>query len=163
MLGAAKLLTFCCLALAAHTVRAQGPLGPIRGTLRENGAPIGDATVFLQSFDNEDCAKLFTKKNWNQRSVEKLRSCMHDVSTTTVDAAGNYRFTDLRTGWYAVHFLWNAGTKSKPFPTSTEEGRWRVMYAGHKDSTGKYDSMAQDRPLYFDATNEAIRDFERQR
>jgi hypothetical protein len=131
--------------------------------LRENGAPILDATLFLQSFDNKDCAKLFTKKSWNQRSLdqqmEKLRSCMHDVNETTVDSTGSYRFTDLRAGWYAIHFLWNPATKPKQFPASTEDGSWRVTYAGYKDSTGKYDSMAQDSPFYLDATKGAIRDF----
>lgn len=159
MLGTAKLLTFCCLALATNTARGQGPLGTIRGTLRENGAPIVDATVFLQSFDNEECAKLFGKRNWNQKSVEKLRSCTHDVSTTTVDATGSYRFTDLKAGWYSVHFLWNIAEKPKRFPDSTKEGSWLVMYAGYKDSTGKYDTMAQDVPFNFSGKEDVIRDF----
>jgi hypothetical protein len=85
---------------------------------------------------------------------------MHDVSTTSVDATGNYRFTGLEPGWYAVHFLWNITKKRKAFPDFTKEGSWVVLYAGHKDSTGKYDTMAQDVPFNFSGTEDVIRDFE---
>jgi len=159
MLQAGKLIAFCCIAFIANTVSGQGPLATVRGTLRENGAPIVDAAVFLQSFDNEGCAKLFTKKNWNQKSVEKLRSCMHDVSTTTVDGTGSYRFSNLNAGWYAVHFLWNIAEKPKRFPNSTKVGNWGVMYAGYKDSTGKYDTMAQDSPFNLSGTEVVTRGF----
>jgi len=159
MLRIAGLRTFFYLALVANTAMAQEPPSTIRGTLRENGAPIVDASVFLQSFDNEDCAKLFTKKTRNQKLAEKLESCMHVVSTTNVDVTGNYRFTDLKPGWYAVHFLWNIAKKPTRFPDSTKEGSWLVMYAGYKDSTGKYDTMAQDVPFRFSGTEDAIRDF----
>jgi len=163
MLGPAKLLAFCGLALVANTARGQGLPATIQGTLKENGAPIVDAAVFLQSFDNEECAKLFTNRNWNQMSAEKLaaklRSCTHDVGTTTVDPTGNYRFTDLKAGWYAVHFLWNIAEKPKRFPDSSKEGNWLVMYAGYKDSTGKYDTMAQDVPFRFSGNEDVIRDF----
>jgi len=163
MVRTAKLFAFCCLALVANTAKGQGSRGTIRGTLTEKGAPITDATVFLQSFDNEECAKSFMKRSWNQKSAQKLQvklgSCMHPVSTTAVDATGKYEFTDLRAGWYAVHFLWNIAEKPKRFPDVTKEGTWGVMYAGYKDSTGKYDTMAQDRPFYFAGAQDAIRDF----
>jgi hypothetical protein len=159
MLRIAGLLAFCCLALVTNTATGQRPQYTIRGTLRENGAPIVDATVYLQSFDNEDCAKLFTKKSRNEKLVKRLQSCMHVVSTTNVDATGNYRFTDLKAGWYAVHFLWNIAKKPKRFPDSEKEGSWLVMYAGYKDSTGKYDTMAQDVPFRFLGTEDVIRDF----
>jgi hypothetical protein len=32
------------------------------------------------------------------------------------------------------------------------------MYAGYKDSSGKYDTMAQDSPFYFTGKEDAIRD-----
>ena len=159
MLRTVGLLMFCCLALVANTATGQGSRATIRGTLKENGAPIVDATVFLQSFDNEDCAKLFTKKSWNQKSVQRLQSCMHEVSTTTVDETGNYRFTDLKAGWYAVHFLFNIVEKPKRFPNSTKEGSWLVTYAGYKDSSGRYDTIAQDIPFNFSVTEDVIRDF----
>lgn len=156
----AGLLTFCVLALAVNVASGQVSRGAIRGTLREGGAPIIDATVFLDSLNDRGCAKLFMKKSRNPKLAEKLQSCMHEVSTTTVDRAGNYQFTDLKAGWYAVHFLWNIAEKPKSFPPYfAREGTWGVMYAGHKDSSGKYDTMAQDVPFEFSGSGDVIRDF----
>jgi len=154
-----KTLAFCFFALVANHLSGQEPLGTIQGTLKENGAPIVDAAVFLQSFDNEQCVKLFMHGNWDENSVTKLRSCMHDVSTTTVDASGNYRFTKLRAGWYAVHLLWNITDKPKRFLRFTKEGNWIVIYAGFKDSSGKYDTMAQDIPFNLREMEVMARDF----
>jgi len=157
MSAATKLITLCCLLLPVNSVKAQNSPSTIRGTLSEQGTPIGEATVFLQSFDDETCATLFTTGKEDRQSASKLQACMHDVSTTSSDAAGNYKFTNPRAGWYAVHFLWNIGKKqSQPM---FNQGQWRVMYAGHKDSTGRYDTMAQDTPFYFSAAEDVTRDF----
>ena len=154
---ATKLVTFSFLVLVANAGKAQNLRSAIRGTLSEDGTPIAEATIFLQSFDDEMCAKLFTTAKDDQKSASKLESCMHDVSTTSSDAAGNYKFTDPRAGWYAVHFLWNIG--KKPSQSRFNQGQWTVMYAGHKDSTGRYDTMAQDTPFYFSAREDVTRDF----
>ena len=154
---ATKLVTFSFLVLVANAGKAQNLRSAIRGTLSEDGTPIAEATIFLQSFDDEMCAKLFTTAKDDQKSASKLESCMHDVSTTSSDAAGNYKFTDPRAGWYAVHFLWNIG--KKPSQSMFNQGQWTVMYAGHKDSTGRYDTMAQDTPFYFSAREDVTRDF----
>ena len=162
MLKTASLVVFSCVVFGMNAVSGQSSQHVIRGTLLEKGTPIVDATVYLQSFDNEKCAGRFMKsmRKWDPKSAEKLRSCMHDVTATAVDERGNYRFVDVRAGWYAVHFLWNIGTKPKPFPDFTREGSWGVMYAGHKDSAGKYDTMAQDIAFYFSTSEDVIRDFD---
>ena len=154
---ATKLVTFCFLVLAVNAARGQSSPSAIRGTLSERGKPITNATIFLQSFDDEMCAKLFTTGREDRKSASKLESCMHDVSTTSADAAGRYEFADPRAGWYAIHFLWNIG--KKPNQTMFSQG-WTVMYGGHKDSTGKYDTMAQDIPSYFSAKEDATRNFD---
>ena len=160
---AANLVTLICLVLAVDTTGAQAAPSAIRGMLGENGTPIVEATVFLQSFDDARCAKLFTSKKGNSRSVQKLRLCMHDVSTTTPDAHGIYQFSAPKAGWYVVHFLWSTGKTPSQSPSLFKEGRWVVVYAGHKDSTGKYDTMAQDSPFYFSAKEDVIRDFHTRR
>lgn len=57
---ATKLVALCCLVLAANSVKAQNSPSAIRGTLSDNGTSIAEASIFLQSFDDETCAKLFT-------------------------------------------------------------------------------------------------------
>jgi hypothetical protein len=127
--------------------------------LSENGSPITEATVFLQSLDGEQCAKLFQSEKGDARSVQKLNRCVHDVGSTTPDIQGKYQFAAQQPGWYAIHFLWSIGKKPSQ-PSGFKEGRWAVMFAGHKDSSGKYDTMAQDSAFYFSAKEDVIRDFD---
>ena len=157
---ARNLFILCLLALAANAVKAQNSSSAIRGTLIENRAPISEATVFLQSFDDEACAKLFAASAQDRKSAKKLKSCVHDASTTSPDTAGRFEFTNVRAGWYAVHFLWNIATKPSSSMHMFNQGQWVVMYAGQKDSTGRYDTMAQDAPFYLSATADAIRNFD---
>ena len=136
--AATTFVALCCLALAVNALGAQNPPSAIRGTLSDAGMPITQATVFLQSFDNEACAKLFTTAKADRQSASKLESCMHDVGSTSPDAAGTYKFAAPAAGWYAVYFLWNIAKKPSPPSTySFNQGRWSVIYAGHKDSTGR--------------------------
>lgn len=158
--AATKLVALCCLALAANAVKGQNSPRAIRGTLRDNGMAIAEATIFLQSFADQACATLFATGEQDRKSASKLESCMHDVSSTSPDAAGSYKFAAPRAGWYAVHFLWNIGKKPSQSMYSFSQGQWTVMYAGHKDSTGRYDSMAQDTPFYFSAKEDITRDFD---
>jgi hypothetical protein len=156
----ARILTLTSLLLFLKAANAQSPPGAIRGTLKERGSAIIEASVFLQSFDDEKCAKLFESHKGNARSVERLNACMHDMSTTTPDDHGNYSFAGLQPGWYAIHFLWSIREKPSHAPSAFRQGSWGVMYAGHTDSTGKYDTMAQDKPFHVSSTEELTRDFD---
>lgn len=91
---AAKLVTFSLLVLAVSAVKGQSSPTAIRGTLSEGGTPIAGATIFLQSFDDETCAKLFTAAKEDPKSASKLQSCMHDVSSTSSDAERKYEFAN---------------------------------------------------------------------
>lgn len=157
---ATRLVTLCYLVLAVNALKGQNSPSAIRGTLSENRTPISEATIFLQSFDDETCAKLFTAGKEDTKSAGQLASCLHDVSTTSTDAAGSYQFANFRPGWYAIHFLWNISKKPSRSMYSFNQGRWTVVYAGHKDSTGRYDTMAQDTPFYFSAKEDITRDFD---
>ena len=158
MSAATKIVTFSFLLLLANAVKGQNSPSAIRGTLSEAGTPIAQATIFLQSFDDETCAKLFTTAKEDRKSASKLQSCMHDVRSTSSDAAGRYEFANPKAGWYAIHFLWNIG--KKPSQSMFSQGRWTVMYSSQKDSTGRFDTMAQDIPFYFSAKEDATRDFD---
>jgi len=151
-----------CLVLTINVAGAQSQPSVIRGTLREKGSPIAEATLFLQSFDDEHCAKLFTSKKRDLKSRTKLDSCMHDVTSVSPDARGYYQFA-VPKGWYAIHFLWNLSEKPKHPETVFKEGQWWIVYAGRKDSTGKYDTMAQDSPLYYSGYEDVVRDFDTDR
>jgi hypothetical protein len=157
---ARNLIILCLLALTANAVTAQNSSSAIRGALIENRTAISEASVFLQSLDDEACAKVFAASAQDRESAKRLKSCVHDVSTASPDTTGRFEFTNVRAGWYVVHFLWNIGTKPSSSMHMFNQGQWAVMYGGQKDSTGRYDTMAQDAPFYFSATEDAIRNFE---
>jgi hypothetical protein len=142
---------------------AQDQTTPLRGTLSERGKPVVDAAVFLQSFDDQNCANIFASQKASRTSQKKLDQCMHDVHTTVPDSRGYYEFKGLKPGWYAVHFLWNITEKPSPAQSLFKEGHWGVVYAGRKDSTGKYDTMAQDFPVYYSCKEVPPRNFETER
>jgi hypothetical protein len=149
------------VAVIGNTSASDHPTA-LRGTLTEGGKPIVEAAVFLQSFDDEHCAKIFASQKASRKSQERLDRCMHDVSTVVPDSRGYYEFTGLKPGWYAVHFLWNISEKPSLAQSFFKEGHWGILYAGRKDSTGKYDTMAQDFPFYYSGKDDAARDFQTQ-
>ena len=99
---------------------AQGQPTPLRGALREKGKPIVDAAVFLQSFEDEHCAKIFASQKPSRKSQEKLDRCMHDVTTAVPDSRGYYEFTGLKPGWYAVHFSLEHQRETKLCPVAVQ-------------------------------------------
>jgi hypothetical protein len=146
------------LLFVAHLLLGQSTSTVIRGSLRENGKPITEATAFLQSLDDEKCAKLFSSAKADSRSERKLRLCVHDLGEVSADAAGDYHFNVPKAGWYAIHFLWDVGEKPRTPQTAFKRGPWTVMYAGHKDTSGRYDAMAQETAFYFAASEDAVHD-----
>src|SRR5215468_3463566 len=79
---------FTLVTLATLMVHAQSSPKVIRGKLTENGKPIQDAAIFLQSLDDEKCVKLFSSHKEDRRSATKLERCMHDLSTASTNADG---------------------------------------------------------------------------
>lgn len=151
------ILTLLMLLLTIN-VHAQQKLSAIRGALSEKGKPITEATVFLQSFEDERCANLFLRKRDDSKSAQALQRCMNDENSSSSNDQGQYQFFPKKPGWYAVHFLWNIEAKPSHPMTSFKQGNWVVLFAG----TGKYDTMAQDRPLYFSGEDDIVRNFDRQ-
>ena len=160
MSTALRWLPLACLILIIPFAHAQMHSPVIRGTLRDKGKPIVDAEVYLQSLEDEHCAKLFTGKI-DLKKQQELRQCTHDLGSTHPDEQGKYEFDETKAGWYVVHFLWSIADKPSHPMTSFKEGDWLVQYAGWKDSTGKYDTMAQCQPFYYSGKEDAARDFEK--
>jgi hypothetical protein len=149
--------------MAIDTADGQNQPPVIRGTLREKGKPISEAAVFLQSLDNEHCAKVFAGSKNDRKSGEEVDRCVHDVGTAYPNDLGQYRFVELKAGWYAVHFLWTIDEKPRSAFSLFKQGGWAVIYDSGKDTSGKYDAMAQDVPFYYSNQDDAVRDFDTRR
>jgi hypothetical protein len=158
MSSAVRCFALACWTLIIPFAHAQVHSPAIRGTLSDMGKPIVDAEVYLQSLEDEHCAKLFAGKI-DLKKQQELRQCTHDLGSINSDEQGNYEFAETKAGWYVVHFLWSIADKPRQ-PTSFKNGDWLVQYAGWKDSTGKYDTMAQDHPFYYSGKEDTARNFE---
>lgn len=148
-----------CLVLVTIAAHSQTALPLIRGSIKDRGQPIADAAVFLQALDDEHCAKLFRDKNQASK-LKEMQRCAHEAASTQTDGQGYYQFAETKAGWYLIHFLWNIAGKPRDAESCFKQGNWIVLYARHKDTTGKYDTMAEDRPFYFSATRDTVRNFD---
>ena len=160
MSSAVRWCAFACLALMIPSAHAQGHAPVIRGTLSDKGGPIVDAEVNLQSLEDEQCAKLFAGKT-DLKKAQELRQCTHDEGSTHSDEQGHYEFVETKAGWYAVHFLWSITDKPNHPMTTFKEDGWFIQYAGRKDSTGRFDTMAQGKPFYYSGKEDAAINFEK--
>jgi hypothetical protein len=143
------------------------PPARIIGTLRDSNGPISDADIYLQSFDDEKCAKLFTRTDYNpydEKAIAKLKDrikkCSHDLAPSRPDQQGHYEFTGIKPGWYAMRFLWNIDQKPKERFAYFERNGFSVGYYSPKDLQGKYDTMAQGMPFYFSGQKDSVVDYD---
>ena len=132
----------------------------IRGTLlRGSGAPIVGAEVTLQVFSDEDCAKLFDAGSDSPEIAAKLRKCSRDLFTEPSNDKGEFAFTGVQAGWYAVRFLWNIEPKPSTGPSADHVSGFSVVYAAQKDVSGRYDTLSQGPVFHFDAAQDYRADF----
>lgn len=147
--------------------QASGTTGRVLGTLRDVDWPIKDADIYLQRFDDEKCAKLFVKKDYNPydpKAVDNLKrrieKCSHDLPRMNPDQQGRYEFHAIKPGWYALRFLWDIHQKPKENYAVWETNGFTVLYYGAKDLQKKYDAMAQGTPFYFSGDKDIQIDYD---
>lgn len=138
----------------------------VKGTLQDTNGPINDADIYLQYFDDEKCAKLFTKKvnPFDQKAVKKLTDrlthCARDLTPIKPDEQGRYYFEGIKPGWYAMRFLWNIHQKPEQGGAIFERSGFVIAYHPEKDIQKKYDTMAQGMPFYFSGKNDVVIDYD---
>ncbi len=115
---------------ASPQAGADSPLpAAIRGKLLHDIVPIADAQVTLQVFNDEACAKLFDMRSDSPEDAEKLAKCSRDLFTVQADEKGEFVFSGLQPGWYAVRFLWNIDPKPSTGPSADFISGFLVVYA----------------------------------
>jgi hypothetical protein len=97
----AKSWVFCFLWLGfAHAQE-------IQGRITENSAPIANAEVKLERFEDAKCVKAVTKVRRNMEEFERAQRCVREEATVRAGADGTFRFLKLQPGWYTVAARWN--------------------------------------------------------
>ena len=132
----------------------------ISGQVSDLNGYVTDARIILQSFQDEKCAKLFLSKKYSEENAKKLQSCSHELPPTTPDQEGRYQFTNIPAGWYTLLVLWNINEKPNAAIAIFQKGEFIINYSQDKDTSGKYDAMAQSRPFYFSGTKSLVKDFD---
>jgi hypothetical protein len=94
----------------------------------------------------------------NDAAARKLEGCTHDLATTHPDRQGHYRFSGLKPGWYAIHFVWSV-TEKPSHPRAFKKGEWGVMFPGYKDHSGKYDAFAQGKRFFVSGEADFVKDY----
>ena len=56
--------------------------------------------------------------------------------------------------------LWNISEKPNAAIAIFQKGEFIISYSEDKDTSGKYDAMAQSRPFYFSSTESLVKDFD---
>jgi len=127
----------------------------IRGTLLHIvSEPIAGAQVTLQVFNDEACAKLFDAKGESQEDSERLSKCSRDLFTVLSNEKGEFVFSGVQPGWYAVRFLWNIEPKPSSGPSADHISGFLVIYAAQPDVSGRYDTLSQGPAFHFDAVRD---------
>jgi hypothetical protein len=138
-----KILT--TVLLMGSTCFAAGP--SIRVTVIRQREPLSGAMVVVQRFSDKSCAKLFNSKSASPETAEKLKSCSTDLSPGYSDQRGEIQFNELKPGWYAVRVLFLYDPAPAAYRTACEYGDMALMLSSDRDTTGKYNAMAQQYPF----------------
>jgi hypothetical protein len=169
-----NLALVCTLSLLANPAAAQEKtrasannapptaisVGVIAGKLIDVNGPITDAQVILQTFKDEKCVKLFSSKKYSEEEARKLAVCSHELPPIAPDNQGQYQLTNIPAGWYVLLVIWNMNEKPNTSVSMFQKGDFVISYSSAKDSSGKYDGMAQGKPFYFSGRENLVLDFD---
>lgn len=133
----------------------------VTGKLLDYYGPIASAKVYLNSMKDEQCAKLFEKKmfeDWkiSRKDYEKLQTCVKDVGPIEPNADGTYTFSNLSPGYYALVVSWNTREKFKKPILVFRKGDFVITYY----EGAPYNAVSTGRPFYLSGTASITKDFD---
>lgn len=125
----------------------------ISGTLLGNEGVMKDAQVSLTSYQDEACVKLGNSTTQLSASEEQqLKECRKELTTTTTDAQGQYKLSDIKPGWYSLRINWILSKQPDELglmSIATRDGFLTIL-GESKETSGKYIGIAtQNNPFYF--------------
>jgi hypothetical protein len=133
----------------------------VTGKLLDYYGPIVNAEVYLNSMKDEDCAKLFEKKmfeDWknSKKDQKKLQACVKDVGPIEPKVDGTYTFSNLSPGYYALAVSWNTKEKFKKPILLFKKGDFVITYY----EGAQYNAVSTSRPFYYSGTEIITKDFD---
>lgn len=130
----------------------------ISGKIITPRGPVADARVMLLSYPDEACAKLSEKQNRSEEEKKTLSECQKQLPEVKTDGSGEYKFPDVKAGWYRLDMGWRVALKSDLEDGADLTGPYRSYYRRVKDDRDKYGVVAVGHPFQFAAIGDMTDD-----
>lgn len=121
------------------------PLG-IAGQLVGLDGPIGGAKVSLHFYTDQACVDLFKKEQPSEEEKKQLDECAYELTSTTADQNGEYKFSDISDGWYRLDLEWTFSQKP-PFPLEIRDG-FLIVWLESNGTPKVYKAVASQMDIF---------------
>ena len=79
-----------------------------------------------------------------EKAIKKARACTTDIGPISPDKNGEYQFTNLKPGYYALVVCWNIKEQLKKPIMAYQKGEFGISYF----QGAKYNSVATGKVFY---------------
>jgi hypothetical protein len=100
------LLSGCAPASTSLPPTATPEPPTVFGTLIGSDGAIAEAEITLETYQDEACVKLAEATELSDAEKKQLDDCSSDYASTTSNAEGQYKFSEVTPGWYKLSFTW---------------------------------------------------------
>jgi hypothetical protein len=150
------LLSGCAPAPPTATLEPPTVLGTLIG---DDGAIVG-AEITLETYQDEACVKLAEATELSDAEKKQLDDCSSDYASTTSNAEGQYRFSEVTPGWYKLRFTWVLNQKPDIlFPVEFKNG-FLIAYYETKTAPIVYSALALGDIFQFSGEEDMVINFD---
>lgn len=141
--------------------------GHISGTFSGN-EKVEVYRVFLNSYADEECAKLGASSSLGDSEQVVLDSCFEQNAVRGQTSGFHYAIFDAPTGWYSLSLQWvqfatpdipDAGSGMGIMPEYETQGDFVIAWLAPAMPGGNWTASATGKPFYYDAEKGAIVNF----
>jgi hypothetical protein len=112
------------------------------GTLIGSDGAIIGAEITLETYQDEACVKLAEASELSDAEKKQLDDCSSDYASTTSNAEGQYRFSEVASGWYRLSFTWVLNQKPDLLLPLEFKNGFLIAYYLTKSTPELYSALA---------------------
>lgn len=132
----------------------------VLGTLIGSDGAIIGAEITLKTYQDETCVKLAEATELSDAEKKQLDDCSSDYASTTSNAEGQYRFSEVAPGWYKLNFTWVLNQKPDMlFPLEFKNG-FLIAYYETTSAPIVYSAFALGEIFQFSGKKDMIINFD---
>ena len=155
-------LVFMFLTVLLSGCTPAPPVEPptVLGTLIGNDGAIVEAEITLETYQDEACVKLAEVTELSDAEKKQLDDCSSDYASTTSNAEGQYRFSEVTPGWYRLRFTWVLNQKPDTFLPIEFKNGFLIAYYETKTAPITYAALAQGDIFQFSGEEDMVINFD---